>query len=66
MYDNEPARFIRENCSLIGEGSFPGTLYDIGNYPGAVFDPKSDLTVYGEVFEIVKNKDELVAFLDEF
>ena len=66
IYDNEPARFIRENCSLIGEGSFSGKLYDIGSYPGAIFDLNSDSKVYGEVFQIVKNEDELVSFLDQF
>ena len=66
IYDNEPARLIRKNCTLIGEGSFPGKLIDIGSYPGAVYESKSDSKVYGEVYRIDKNKDELVSFLDQF
>ena len=66
MYENEPALFIRENCELVGEASFPGTLLDIGTYPGAIFDPNAESKVFGEVFEIKRNKEELVAFLDHF
>lgn len=66
MYDNEPARYIRKNCSLISKGSFSGILLDLGNYPGAIFDINSESKVHGEVFEIKQNKVELVSFLDKF
>lgn len=66
FYDNEPARFIRENCKLIGEGWFSGSLFDLGNYPGAVFNPNSVFKVHGEVYQIMNNKEKLVAFLDHF
>lgn len=66
MYDNEPARFIRENCSLIGEGYFPGKLIDIGTYPGAIYQKDSPTKVHGEVFRIDRNEIELVKYLDQF
>ena len=66
MYENEPAKFIRKNCDLVGEAAFPGTLVDIGTYPGAVYEPDSELKVHGEVFKIKRNKEELVTFLDRF
>lgn len=66
MYDNEPAKFVRKNCSYIGEASIPGKLYDLGTYPGAIYDENSSSTVYGEVYQIMKNEKELVRFLDEF
>lgn len=66
IYDNEPARFIRRNCSLIGEGHFPGTLIDIGSYPEAVFEQDSENKVHGEVYRIDQNQEELVSFLDHF
>lgn len=66
MYDNEPAQFIRKNCDSIGEGSFSGVLLDLGSYPGAIYDEDSELVVFGEVYEIKRNKEELVSFLDEF
>lgn len=65
-YDNEPACFVRKNCELISEGSFKGSLYDIGTYPGAVFTTDVDSLVHGEVYRIVKNKAELEAYLDKF
>lgn len=66
MYDNEPAKFIRKNCTLIEEGSIPGMLFDLGTYPGAVFDPSSSSLVFGEVYRIDQNEEDLVRFLDEF
>jgi gamma-glutamylcyclotransferase (GGCT)/AIG2-like uncharacterized protein YtfP len=66
MYENEPAQYIRRNCTLIGEGFFPGKLVDIGTYPGAIFDETSQTSVYGEVYKIERNKEELFAFLDHF
>lgn len=65
-YENEPARYIKKNCTLIGEGYFPGTLIDIGSYPGAFFDPTSQNKVHGEVYRIDRNKKVLVDFLDDF
>lgn len=66
MYDNEPAKFIRKNCTLVGNASFPGVLLDLGTYPGAVYDADSTSTVYGEVFQVNRNEKELVQFLDNF
>ena len=66
MYDNEPARFIRKNCSMLSEGYFPGILIDVGNYPGAIYDADSEKKVHGEIYRIDQNYKELVAFLDQF
>lgn len=65
-YENEPARYIRENCELIGNGWFPGTLFDLGTYPGAYNDETVTTKVFGEVFRIIQNKEELIRFLDHF
>jgi gamma-glutamylcyclotransferase (GGCT)/AIG2-like uncharacterized protein YtfP len=35
-----------------GEGSVRGVLFDLGEYPGAVFDEMSDKRVYGAVFQL--------------
>lgn len=66
MYSNPAARKVRKHCEIIGEGTFPGYLYDLGDYPGAVFDENSPYTVYGEVFKILRGKKELEEFLDDF
>jgi gamma-glutamylcyclotransferase (GGCT)/AIG2-like uncharacterized protein YtfP len=66
MYDNEAARFIRKHCILIGEGTVPGRLFDLGTYPGIVYETNAKTFVTGEVFEIITNKAGLVEYLDEF
>ncbi|GAB5408119.1 MAG: gamma-glutamylcyclotransferase [Balneolaceae bacterium] len=66
MYHNDPAKFVRKNCSFIGEASIPGKLFDLGTYPGAIYDEKSSSKVHGEIFQIIKNETELTHFLDEF
>lgn len=66
IYDNEAALFIRQHCSLIGTGTIPGRLFDLGNYPGVVYEADAETIVLGEVFKIHSNKDELISYLDEF
>lgn len=66
MYDNDAARFIREKCSLIGVGFTPGRLFDLGSYPGIVYEPESQTNVFGEVYKIVSDEEELVLYLDHF
>lgn len=66
MYDNDAARLIRQKCSLIGVGVTPGRLFDLGSYPGIVYEPNSKTIVYGELYKIESDEDELVQYLDRF
>lgn len=66
MYDNEAARFIRQHCTLIGVGTTPGRLFDLGTYPGIVYEPNAETSVFGEVFRIDTNKESLNEYLDRF
>jgi len=36
----------------LGEGTMPGILYDLGDYPGAVFDKSTPHRVRGRIFEL--------------
>jgi gamma-glutamylcyclotransferase (GGCT)/AIG2-like uncharacterized protein YtfP len=36
----------------VGEGRVPGRLCDLGNYPGAILDARSETNVTGEVFAL--------------
>lgn len=66
MYNNEAAKFIRQHCTLVGTGTIPGRLFDLGTYPGMVYEPNAKTTVLGEVFKINSNKEGLTKYLDEF
>lgn len=46
------ATYLHHNSDFVGEGTFPGKLYDLGSYPGAVYDRQSDSRVHGHVFKL--------------
>ncbi len=50
QYAPEHLREILAGLFFLEEGSLPGTLYDFGNYPGAVFDEASPSRVFGRVY----------------
>lgn len=48
-----------------GDGSVRGVLYDLGEYPGAVFDATTDMRVDGTVFALPEDPQVLEA-LDRY
>ena len=46
------AGYLHQNSDFVGEGSLQGRLYDLGNYPGAIYDMQADSRVYGHMFRI--------------
>lgn len=46
------ADYLHQNSDFIGEGTFPGKLYDLGNYPGAVYDATAITRVHGHIFRL--------------
>jgi gamma-glutamylcyclotransferase (GGCT)/AIG2-like uncharacterized protein YtfP len=50
--DNPVADFLRQYSELIGRGFFKGELYDIGNYPGAVYKPDGPYRVEGDMLRL--------------
>ncbi|MFN7118791.1 MAG: gamma-glutamylcyclotransferase [Saprospiraceae bacterium] len=46
------ADYLHQNSDFIGEGSFPGKLYDLGSYPGAIYNAQANTLVYGHVFKL--------------
>lgn len=59
------ANRLRVGAKHVGRGSAPGSLYDFGDYPGAVFDPAAKYRVIGDVFEL-KAGPRLLADLDKY
>jgi len=64
--------FLKENSRFYRDGRFRGALYNIGNYPGAVFLPASETFVHGSIFSIgdpktvLKELDDYEGFGDDF
>lgn len=46
---NEFASYLQKNTSLYSKGKFEGSLYDIGDFPGAVAHASGKLFIYGSV-----------------
>lgn len=46
------ARRFHENSRFTGTGQLRGHLFDLGHYPGAVYDPDAETFVLGHIFEL--------------
>ncbi len=46
------ASFLEQQGSFLGEGSVQGWLYDLGNYPGLIFDAQAENEVIGHIFRL--------------
>src|SRR5262245_46644389 len=64
-YPNRLARKLRSQAIFTAKGSAPGVLYDLGWYPGAVFDDEARTRVIGEVYALA-NAERVMTQLDEY
>lgn len=46
------ARYLHARGQLLGMAYLPGRLYDLGSYPGAVYDPAENQMVTGQVYRL--------------
>jgi gamma-glutamylcyclotransferase (GGCT)/AIG2-like uncharacterized protein YtfP len=56
---------LRGQARLVGKGSAPGILYDLGRYPAALFGVEHKGRVIGEIFELPRD-GRLLRELDYF
>lgn len=56
---------VKVGARLAGHGSIAGRLYDLGDYPGAVWSMDGRGQVLGELYEL-HNPDIAIAILDEY
>lgn len=49
-----------EKLRFVGDGFASGKLYDLGRYPGAVFDRASSRRIYGVVFALPDDAETLL------
>ena len=64
-YPNPLAVKLKSQAIFICKGSAPGVLYDLGWYPGAVFNDAVRTRVIGEVIAL-GNAERLMAQLDDY
>lgn len=63
--ESKITRFLKANSVFVGEGYASGRLYDLGHYPGLVFDSSANTKVRGHIFQL-ENVEEVLAVLDEY
>ncbi|NRB49389.1 MAG: gamma-glutamylcyclotransferase [Saprospiraceae bacterium] len=51
-FQSEITQVLRNKSELIGEGWTTGRLYDIGSYPGLVYESQGDRRVRGEIYRM--------------
>ncbi|GAB3928895.1 gamma-glutamylcyclotransferase family protein [Mucilaginibacter myungsuensis] len=62
--DNHYGALLKNNSKYISPGSFNGLLYDLGEYPGALYIPALDRKVYGDIVELTDLS--ILTQLDEY
>ncbi|GAB2548229.1 gamma-glutamylcyclotransferase family protein [Spirosoma aerophilum] len=65
-FDNTFSQYLRQRGRYVGEGSFTGQSFDMGSYPGAVYQPDSQSLVHGSVFDISNQKAAILTYLDYY
>ena len=64
-FKNEYAEFLKQNGKLIESGFISARLYDVGEYPAAVFDMDSKYFAAGEIWYI-SNFEVIINIFDEY
>lgn len=65
-FDNTFSQYLRQRGRYVGEGSFTGQSFDMGSYPGAVYQADSATYVHGSVFDISNQKEAILTYLDYY
>lgn len=58
-------RFLNAYARFTGEVTVPGRLYDLGDYPGLVYDPTAATIVTGHLFAL-DDPESVFAVLDPY
>lgn len=63
--DSAMARFLHARATSRGIAYLPGRLYDLGSYPGAVFDLNESGTITGQIYSL-RDPEAIFPILDEY
>ncbi|MCE7067322.1 gamma-glutamylcyclotransferase [Dyadobacter sp. CY326] len=64
-FENPFAERLRSNSVFEGRGYFPGFLYLISWFPGAIYEPATDSKVHGEIYRL-SSLEALLVELDDY
>ena len=64
-FDNDFAKKLHQFSTYKTNGSFPGMLYAVSWYPGAIYIPDAPKRVFGEIYELSAHAN-LLPELDEY
>ncbi|WP_128547389.1 gamma-glutamylcyclotransferase family protein [Larkinella soli] len=63
---NHPmAATLRQLGERVGPGHFPGRLFHLGGYPGAVYEPEAATLVHGEIHRLT-DPERSLPLLDDY
>ena len=62
---NEFAIYLKQHCKFYADGKFNGSLFDTGEYPGAILSADKKSFVHGSIF-YMDNPDEILKVLDDY
>lgn len=66
FFTNPHAQFLREHGRYVGEAHFPGLLLDLGDYPGALYQPDSLACVSGTLYNMGNYQQVILTYLDNY
>lgn len=63
--DNEFAIFLKNNSRFYSPGKLKGKLFNISEYPGAVFYGDDENYIYGSILELI-NTEKVLPVIDDY
>ncbi len=63
--DNPFSQLLEQKAKLIESGFFNGKLYDLGQYPTAIYDENTELAVHGEIWQLT-DFESIILILDDY
>ncbi|MEN0054737.1 MAG: gamma-glutamylcyclotransferase family protein [Mucilaginibacter sp.] len=62
---NQYGAYLQQHCTFLQTGKFRGRLYDMGEYPGAVFSDEGDQYVHGSIYQM-DDTENILSFIDDY
>ncbi len=63
--DNLFGSYLQQYGTFYSKGKFKGKLFDVGEYPGALYNPAGTYWVYGSIV-VLDNVEEALKVIDDY